>query len=88
MLLFMPSTPRTLAKNCQRYSAAARVEVGLEVGAWPKLERRLYVRLGAVELLSGEVCDVERKRAHALLARIGLEDEDFRYLCRAVDSLR
>jgi hypothetical protein len=38
--------------------------------------------------LSGEVCDVERKRAHALLARLGLEDEDFRYLCRAVDSLR
>ncbi|HRI49428.1 MAG TPA: hypothetical protein PLW65_04535 [Pseudomonadota bacterium] len=84
----MSSTPRTLAKNRQAYSAAARVEVGLEVGEWPKLERRLYVRLGRVELMGGEVCDVERKRAHALLARIGLEDEDFKYLCRAVDQLR
>ena len=30
----------------------------------------------------------EQERDRALLARLGLEDEDFRYLCRAVDSLR
>lgn len=84
----MPSTPATQAKNRQSYSASAHVEVGLEVGEWPKRERRLFVRLGRVELLSGDVCDVERKRAHALLARLGLEDEDLLYLCRAVDSLR
>ena len=84
----MPSTPKTLAKNRQSYSAAARVEVGLEVGPWPKLERRIFVKVGAVELLAADVSDVGRHRAKVLLARLGLEDEDMQFLCRAVDALR
>ena len=84
----MPSTPATQAKNRQQYSAAARVEVGLEVGAWPMLARRLFVRVGAVELLGEEVSDLGRGRARALLARLAQEDEDLQYLCRAVEALR
>lgn len=84
----MPSTPATRAKNRQSYSAAARVEVGLEVGAWPRLERRLFVRVGAVELLGEEVSDLGRQRAKEVLGRLGLEDEDLVFLCRAVEALR
>ena len=84
---FMPSTPKTLAKNSQRFSVAARVVVELKTGAWPTLERRLLVRVGEVALLDEQVSDLARARALALLARLGLEDDDLKHLERAVGGL-
>ena len=83
----MPSTPKTLAKNSQRFSVAARVVVELKTGPWPTLERRLLVRVGEVALLDEQVSDLARARALALLARLGLEDDDLKHLERAGGSL-
>ena len=83
----MTSTPKTLARNSQRFSVAARVVVELKTGAWPTLERRLLVRVGEVALLDEQVSDLALARALALLPRLGLEDEDLQYLCRAVEGL-
>ena len=87
MLSFMPSTPKTMAKNSQRFSVAARVVVELKTGVWPTLERRLLVRVGEVALLDEQVSDLARARALALLARLGLEDDDLKHLERAVGGL-
>lgn len=81
------TTPATRAKNHQRFSAPARVVVELRTGPWPMLERRLLVRVGEVALLDEQVSDLARARALALLARLGLEDDDLKHLERAVGGL-
>lgn len=67
--------------------AAARFGVEpYTTGKWPALTKRVRFVVGKVALFDGEI-EEGRAKIPALLEAIGLADDDYAYLTRAVEEL-
>lgn len=75
----------------QAAGALAQLRVGVAlvaVGRWPAVERRINISVGKLVVFNEALSPDSKLRAVAVLAQLGIDDEETSaYLLRAVGSL-
>lgn len=79
----------THRKQAAGAQAQLRVGVALQsVGRWPAVERRIRLTVGSLVVFDEALTSDAKLRAAAVLAQLGIDDEETSaYLLRAVGSL-